>query len=464
MNIMLDNESKVKSKDSKTMKILVILMIIIVLISVGIIGAIYYLQSTEFKFLINGVASKNYKDDLFVFNGDKIYISIKDMASFVDYTAYNGSYGNQEQYSEDSTKCYVEGKNEVASFELNSNIIYKITTDGKADYEYFEIDEPVIQLNNKLYTTVTGICKAYNITFSYNKSNNQISIYTLPYLVNYYENNNKNSAISTSFNNQKAILYNLLIVSNESNTASLAQNNNNNTSLRYGVCTLDGQEIVGTKYQDIEFIESTQEFLVKTTNNKVGIITSTGTTKIQPQYDELKQIDKDSNLYLATNNEKQGVIQENGKTLIYLEYDKIGIDTQNYTVNDIKNPYLLFNNAIPVYQNGKWGFYDKTGKIIVPIEYDSLGCLVKSNTNINVNSIIIIPDIKGIVVCKKYEDMNLYGVVNYQGKTIVPIVLSSIYSITNSGRQEYYMINADNTINVIEWVNKRMDIDKINAE
>lgn len=463
MNLMENNFSQQKMKDKKTMRILIILIVIVFLISMGIMVAIYYLQQTEFKFLVNGAAYQKYDEDLFIFNNDKVYISIKDMAPLVNYSAYNGAYGSQEQYSEDTTKCYVEGANEVASFELNSNIIYKITTDGKGEYEYFEIDEPVMQINNKLYTTITGICRAYNISLSYNKGNNQISMYTLPELVKYYTVNQANSAISGNFNNQKALLYNLLVVSNTTTNSSSSGSTSSNNSVRYGVTTLDGTEIIGTKYKNIQFIESTQEFLVTTTEDKMGIITSIGTTKVQPQYDELKQIDKDLNLYLATNNNKQGVIEKNGKILIYLEYDKIGINADNYSINNIKNPYLLYNNCIPVYQNGKWGMYDKTGKLIIPIEYDNLGCIVK-NSDINANSIVLIPEIKGIVVCKKYDEMTLYGILNYQGKKIVGMVLDSVYSVTNSGRQEYYMTNAGKALNVIEWVNKHMDIDEINAQ
>lgn len=458
MNIMEDTVVT-KNSSNKTTKILVILMIITVLISIGIIGAIYYLKIKEFKFLFNGSEYKKYTNDLFVINNDKIYISIKDMASLVDYKAYNGTFGSQDQYSEDTTKCYVEGKNELASFELNSNIISKTLISSNDGYEYFEIDEPVVQINNKLYTTQMGISKALNIVFDYNKNSNEVSVYTLPYLVDYYTKTVQNVDL-TNFNNQKALLYNLLIVSDGMESSDV----------KYGVNTLDGKEIVGTKYKNIEFIEASQEFIVTTTNDKVGIITISGTTKIQPQYDVLKQIDKKLNLYLVENYNKKGIIDENGKTIIYTEYDRIGINIQNFAFNNIENPYILYNNCIPVYKNGKWGIYDKTGKTILPIEYDNLGYIINKNDEISANSTLIIPEIKGIVVCKKKlnvatsETITLYGVVNYQGKTIIPIVLSSIYSVRNSGKDEYYMINAGNKINVIDWVNENIKIEEINVE
>lgn len=453
MDIIGTDISELERKNKKNMQIVMILIVIILLLSFTIIGVIFYLQKTQFKFSIDGKEQLAYAEDMFVFEEEKVYISIKDMASLVGYKAYNGAYGSQEQYSEDITKCYVEGKNEIASFELNSNIIYKTQINEK-DYEYFNVDEPVIQINNKLYTTSEGISKAYNVAFSYTKENNQITIYTLPYLVSSYSNQIKNSAISTNFNNQKALLYNRIIVSD----------NSSSNNVKYGISTLNGTEVVGTKYKNIEFIESTQEFIVTTTENKMGIVTSNGSTKVQPQYDNLKQVDKNLNLYLATNNNKQGIIEENGKTLIYIEYDKIGIDSINFPTNDIKNPYLLYGNCIPVCKNGKWGMYDKNGKIILPLEYDSLGCVVNSNES-NANSVLVIPDIKGIVVYQKYNnEMNLFGVVNYLGKDIIPLLLDAVYSETILGKEEYKMVNAGNTMDLIEYVNKNVNLELINKE
>lgn len=437
--------SEAERKNKKMMKIIMILIVIVLLFSFAIIGAIFYLQQSQFKFQINGQDVGTYSEDLFVFEEDKVYISIKDIASLVGYRAYNGAYGSQEQYSEDITKCYVESINEIASFELGSNIIYKTELDEN-DYQYFDIDEPIKQINNKLYTTIEGISKAYNLACSYKQGSNQVLIYTLPYLVTSYTKSIPTASIK-DFNNQKALLYNLVIVSNQS---------------RYGISTLSGNEIVGTKYKNIEFIESTQEFIVTTTDNKMGIITSTGKTKVQPQYDDLKQVDKDLNLYLATVDKKQGIIEQNGKILIYIEYDKIGVDTTNFPTNDIKNSYLLYGNCIPVCKNGKWGMYDTTGKIILPIEYDSLGCIVSDK---NVNNVVVIPDIKGIVMHKKYnEEMDLYGVYNHLGKKIIPMVLSSVYSETSEGRQQYKMTNVGKTIDLIKWVDTNVNLEELNNE
>lgn len=454
MEIIGTNISEKEQKSKKLMKIIIILIILLMIVSIILGVTIYYLKLQQFKFVVDGKIISQ-AEGIFIIEENKVYVSIKDIASIVNYKYYNGGY---KQYSEDPNKCYVENDNEICTFENNSNKIYK-TAPNEIDYEYFTLDEPIKRINGKLYTTLSGIEKACNLDAGYNAEQNKITIYTLPYLAKYYTTNYKMSAVSTNFKNQKALLYGLLIVQNVDNTVAEQRDAN------YGIYSTDGKEIVGTKYTDIEFIESTQEFIVKTSENKVGIITSEGDTKVKPQYDSLKQIDKDLNLYLATNNGKQGVIEKNGKILIYLEYDKIGIDLAQFQSNDIKNSYILYNNAIPVKQNGKWGLYDIRGNLILPIEYEEFGCIAGTSSDKTLNNILIIPDIEGIVVSKTYQFENnrkvkMYGIVNSLGEEQVPVALETVYSITNNGRDEYVMINEGTSYNVIDYIRQMNKLNK----
>lgn len=41
-------------------------------------------------------------------------------------------------------------------------------------------------INNQLCTTIEGAQIAFNISLAYNEKNNSVTIYTLPYLVNFY--------------------------------------------------------------------------------------------------------------------------------------------------------------------------------------------------------------------------------------------------------------------------------------
>lgn len=438
-------EKQIKTK--KTIKILSITAIILFILSIALVAYIFYVQDSAFKFSVNGTQTSKYASDTFVVEGENIYISIKDFAPLMGYKVFNGGY---KQYSEDNNKCYIQNNNEVASFEKDSNKLYKTLVEGEEDYEYFDIEEPVKEINGKLYTTPEGIKIACNIAFRYTAEKNKVEVYNLSYYINKYSAMYPNAVISEKegmFQNQKALLYGMVVMCND-----IKASNSNRT---YGVYTLDGKELIGIKYNKIVFQESVQEYLVTTSEKKVGIITAKGETKVSPQYDTLKQIDKDLNLYLATNNNKKGVIETNGKILIYLEYDKIGLDTAKYSSSAIKNPYVLFGKMIPVQRGEYWGAFDKYGNLIIPIQYTSFGCDKGVTNNKNVNNVITIPSIEGIVVYKEIDNKTrLYGIMSSEGKELVPVALDTVYSITNAGKEEYYMINQNNTYNVEEYVRK----------
>lgn len=460
MEIIGTNQDEKQKKNKKLMIIITVVIVILLLISIGLFGAIYYLKAQEFKFIIDGktISSKSMSNDLFVYENDNIYVSLRDISELIDYKYYNGGY---KQYTEDTTKCYLESKNEVATFEKDSTTIYKTPT-GELDYTYFTIDEPIKRINGKLYISSKGLNTACNLQMNYDEKSNKMTIYTLPYLTNYYITRYSNASLETNFNNQKALLYGLLVVQNVDNT----DQNTSIANIRYGIHNLNNEEIVGTKYTNIDFIEGTEEFIVTTEEKKVGIITSEGNTKVTPQYDSLKQIDKKLNYYLATTNGKSGIIEKNGKILIYLEYEQIGIDTNQFPTNDIKNKYILFDNAIPVKQNGMWGLFDIRGNQILPIEYVSLGCISKTSSNKSLNNILVIPDIEGIVVCKEFEKdsrkVELYGIVSSRGKQLVEVCLETVYSVTVAGKDEYTMINNGNSIDVIEYVKLRKEFEEEN--
>lgn len=452
MNIIGNNLEEKQRKNKKIMKIITIIIVILLIISIALFGVIYYLGLKQFKFEIDRKSISNSPKNLFLFEDDEIYVSLKDIAELIGYKYYNGGY---KQYSEDTSKCYLECDDEVVTFEQDSATIYK-TPVGEIDYTYFDLQEKVKRENDKLYISSKGLQTACNLQISYDSENNKITIYTLPFLANYYTSRYKNAGLAENFNNKKALLYGLLVVQNVDNT-------NKNVSpkdIRYGIHNLNNEEIVGMKYTDIDFIEGTEEFIVTTEEKKVGIITSTGETKISPQYDALKQIDKDLNLYLATTNNKKGVLERNGKILIYLEYDEIGVDTTQFPTNDIKNKYILFDNAIPVKQDGKWGLFDIKGNLILPVDYENMGCISKSSSDKTLNNILIIPEIEGIVVGKQYEINSkktmLYGIYNKRGKELIPTWMEAVYSITASGKEEYTMINNGNSIDIIEYVNQNL--------
>ena len=112
------------------------------------------------------------------------YFSIIQVARATGYNYFNGEY---KKYSEDKNKCYVECKEELAMFELNSNKLYKNNAPDKLNFDLYMLDKPVVGYNNALYASKEAIQTAFNVKLNYDNSNSTISIYTLSYMIDHYK-------------------------------------------------------------------------------------------------------------------------------------------------------------------------------------------------------------------------------------------------------------------------------------
>lgn len=441
-----------EQKTKKMTKILIGAMVLIFIIIIAVICMIMYVQQGAFRIYIDEALVNLPEDVIMIEPSGKVYVSIKDIASYLGYQAHNGEY---KLYSEDTNKCYVECKNETASFFLNSNKISKMPPDQTKDYSDYTIEEPVISRNGKLYCSQEGIQIGFNVSFTYNQESNRIQIYTLPKLLQIYNTvmvgygyepiitESSNTAETKTFNNQKAILYNMFVVKKAQGL--------------YGVVDKDNKEIISSKYANMEFNENAKEFYVTSTTNKVGIVTQKGITKINLLYDSVEMIDKENGLYLVKSSNKYGMLGTNGEIIIHLEYEQIGVDTNSFSNNSIKNKYLLFDNLIPVMQNKKWGLISKTGKVLVPVEFDYLGYV--SSESGNANSLLIIPSYKCIVLGKQQDKISRYGIYDYEGNQVIPLALEKAYSILSAGVTTYYMEYQGNTMNIEEYIKRLYERD-----
>ena len=428
MNLLENDQAK--SKDSKTKIIMTIIIVLIVLLAIVCVALFMLQQNIQTNMLKLTIDTKNqtkFSDKLFIVEDNVIYVSIEDFAPLVGYNVYRGDHK-----SESDTKGYIQSSFEEAAFELDSNQIVK-TIIGESDSEYYTINKPIKAINNKLYMSAEGMQIAANCLISYNSSSNKYTVYSLTYLTTYYPTKILDASVE-AFSNQKALLYNMVVVKNANGNL--------------GVRTVNGKEIIGTKYINVKFVESSKDFIVTTTDKKMGILAIDGSTKIQPNYDSIKEINKESALYLVKSNNNYGVINQSGNTIIYTEYDKIGIDTASFNGNIIKNPYFIFDKYIPVQKDKKWGLFDKTGKQILKLNYDELGC----SSNKKGNSILYIPEKNFLIVGQNKK----YGIVDEQGKELLPCQLDSMYSIVDSGKQNYYMLNGNTEIEIVNYIEKNI--------
>ena len=437
MNL-IDESVDYKKKDNskKIARIILIFIALIIIAIISVLGVLMYIKNKELKLYIDGNVNDKVKNMMEVDDDGTVYFPVKDIASYIGYQSYNGEYTDK---SEDANKCYVQNDNEIANFVLNSNKIYKLALENSdGNYNYYYANKPVKAINGKLYISSDALANAFNLSFTYDTDSNRVYIYTMPYLIESYSAKVLDygyDSISDNFINQKAVLNSMLVVTK-------------NQGKSYAVIDLKGNAIIEAKYDNIEYLENTGDFLV-TSNNKVGIISSKRETKVQLLYDSLELVDSDSGLFIAKKDNKYGIIDSKGNIKVYIEYDQIGIDNTKFEKNNIKNKYLLDNGMIPAKKDKYWGAFDKNGKTVLNFEYDSFGYTATSNRE--AINLLIIPDYNLMVVCQNKK----YALVSSTGDMVIRPVLDDAYMTISSGKKYYYMNVGDRKIDIIEFLDEQ---------
>ena len=431
MNL-FENEELLKPKKQFRVKaptVLIVIISILIVLSIAIICLITYLKGTILTITLDGKDANKLKSIL-IFQEDKIYIPIKEMAEYLQYQTYNGDYIT---LSEEVDKCYIENIEEKVAFTLDSNIITKVR--GEVT-EQVKIVEPISQINEELHITSKGAEQAFNLYFNYNKEKNEITIQTLSHLYNEY----LKDAISIGylpieneiFDNKLAIFEGFRIV----------KSSNGN----YGVINIDDEVILETKYQSIRYLPKTSDFLVSS-NNKMGIIASDKTTKISLEYDSIEIFtNKNEIFYLIGNSNKYGLLDAKGNEIIYPEYTKIGMNVSEYTKNNVVSRHVLNGELIPVENNGKWALFNIKGDKITDFLYDGFGCQVKNN---NTYSVLQIPEYN-LLVARQGEK---YDLITLEGKSLFKdAVLNSVYISVTSGKTNYYISYGEQKIELFSFL------------
>lgn len=422
----LYDEESINKKESKLPMIIGICIGVLIVITIAIIFGIIYLKSTVTTINVDGKITDDIEEILYIQeneNGSEIYIPIRKIAKFLNYQDYSGDYKNK---SEDNTKCHVTNEEETAMFILNSNILIK--TRGNSDYEYIELDEKVFDKDGDLYTTVEGIEKAFNVMFEASEDKRNINIYTMDYLIQYFATKLKIEDYSEEFSDKKAIFENMIVVGKDK---------------QYGVINAGtGESVLETKYEYIQYLPATSDFLVKS-NGKYGIVSKDTSIKIRIAYDEIKIMDNQNGLYLVKQNNLYGVVNTEGKTVIQPEYKEIGIDLGKYTQNGVENQYVLLDEIIPIKNvEGLWGFFNIKGEKIREFEFSGVGCTaVETN---NAFPAVVMPSYKIVIVEKDKK----YNIMTTEGEELIPsYILDSVCIKTNTetGEIKFYMTYNNNS-------------------
>ncbi len=176
-------------------------------------------------------------------------------------------------------------------------------------------------------------------------------------------------------------------------------------------------------------------------NNKYGVINNKGEEILAPSYQEYIVIPNNKkDIFLCTydvdytkNTYKTKALNSKNKE-IFTEYENIE-PIANY---DLNNVISYEQNAIKVQKNGKYGMIDIEGKEILPCEYDELYSL--KNTD---NSIIVKKDSK-------------IGLVDSSGKVIIQPEYKTIKGISTDYKLGYIVGIAENKYGIVDCNNQKV--------
>ena len=340
---------------------------------------------------------------------NETYVNLEQLSILFGYTFQKGEY---KKYNEDPNSCYISNGIETVAITAGTDHFIKyinniseskllmgeqeITVRNEAGYsETFSLDNKIQLLNESIYVPFEKLPEIFNTYIDMSKEN-RIRLYTLEnrflaMMQKLSQSNTKYTQLSGEYENIKALVYGLAVVGQ---------------GQEFGVVSsVNGKEIIGPKYSQMQFIQNAKEFLVNA-ENTVGLISKEGTTIIPPT-----------------------------------EYDEIGLkDVEKYSADEIKNGTILFGTSIPVKKDSKYGLYSVDGKEILATEFTRFGYIAENDKDSSESeeSVLLIPEevgIKGIVVGSNKG----YGIYDINAENwIVSDVCTKIFSKTKLGKTNYY--------------------------
>lgn len=179
---------------------------------------------------------------------------------------------------------------------------------------------------------------------------------------------------------------------------------------KYNVINVDNQLQFKTWYDEINYKEKRNYFVVKV-DNKMGVIDGNDNVIVPIEYKFIKNYPYEDGSYLAQNKDgKYGCILLDGRISLPFEYDNIDYDSYNSKIISIKNnkcgivvvndgmPYEIVNceydsitvsgNSFIARKNGKFGLINQQGQKLTDFIYDNI-IQTKVNDSYRQNTLFI---------------------------------------------------------------------------
>lgn len=443
------NELERNARSKKNVVISLVFCAFLIVCLVILIAFLKHQDSITEKLFVDDVQVSIPANFYKIVEGER-YVNVKALSDMFGYSYTKGVYG---EYTEDEDSCYLQNNFEIVAITAGAEKFTKYLELGNGENtlgtlteielknengysESFKMEKPTIYEDGIIYIPEKNVSTMFNIQIEWEEY--RIRFYTLNYMLGIAQQTIASKGlteIDKYYENLRALNYGYIIVGNATTPET--------ESTEFGVINLlNGDVIISTKYDDIVFVENSQEFYITAANGTVGILDNKGGTVIAPsEFEKISLLDEETKLYLVEKDNEYGVLDKKGEILVYAEYDEIGIDIEDFLEEETDNNALFFEKCIPVEKDGKYGLYDINGNRLLDPVYDGFGYKtpIKSTSSGSEQSALLIPSyvgINGIVV--NLDDK--YGIFDAStGGLILPTVFDKVYSIKREGERTYYI-------------------------
>ena len=183
MDLLSQETEKKMSKPKKIILMCLVIAVIALIFSIIAMMMLKEKENDELKLYIDQNPLKITETTLINYNS-VTYISLNQISKFIGYDYRKGGYLEQKL---NENKCYLESNEQIIGFEANSNKLYKTSLESEKDYQYFQIKNNILKMENgEMYIALEDLNIGCNVIYTFSQEKNLIRIQTLEYAISLY--------------------------------------------------------------------------------------------------------------------------------------------------------------------------------------------------------------------------------------------------------------------------------------
>lgn len=360
---------------------------IILVVLITILVLLKFMDFKRNKILLDNV---ELPIDKLTYNvGDKTYVNLREFTKFLPSYHYNpGEYSEQGTVSQNPNYFYLKSPYEVIQFKKESNNFIKYILIDQNYYQYdvrgnkilseeeiksnreifierqqidnkirkkedYKLSSEVLEISDNQFIPIEDVKYIFNL--SYNKTSNQIELYTVEYLEKTYAGilRKNNLHLNPNYQNRRAIIDGYFVTTS------------NLTNPTYGIQIYENGSFrsqISESYKDVRYVQNNKTIFVINNVEAFGLINiEKAMDIIKPgAYKSIDAYLPELDLYKVEDvNGKFGIIDASSdevKTVVHISYDEIGYNVDKFPNESTGK--IFFDTLIPAREGNRWYIFD----------------------------------------------------------------------------------------------------------